>query len=228
MLRILHTSDLHGSISDVIRRHRNEEFDVWVDSGDFFPDHPEFSKRLLPREENEYFQSCFFYEKEDEIRDWIGDRPVISVPGNHDFEKLSNFIGLNAENGPEINGVKFSGFPEVPYCGAAFNNQRDPQQFDDLLETVHKHQPKILVTHTPPYGVLDTIASRMKRSVWQDSCLMAPTSIGCSPLSRYLFGESHKIKYHFFGHVHNCVGVKMYKNIMFINGSCESKIWSCP
>ena len=228
MIKILHTSDLHGNISKIIERHKNDDFDIWIDSGDFHPDPPDFAKRLYSKDELEYFQSSWFYEKEEEIVNWLNERPLISVPGNHDWSNLNNFIGIKAEEGPEVLGLKFSGFGEVPFCGPVFANQRDVNDFGDLIQRIDEHQPDVLITHSPPFGILDTIASRMRKTVWSDTCLMAPINLGCKALTDYIFIKPNKIKFHFFGHIHNCAGVKTHKDVMFCNGATNASIYNLP
>jgi hypothetical protein len=85
--------------------------------------------------------------------------------GNHDFPfsrspfaKLKNAIYLQNEN-YEFEGVKFFGSPQqLPFYGA-FNSP------ESCLERIYKKCDKdvdVLITHTPPYGVLDESSRGVK------------------------------------------------------------------
>jgi Icc-related predicted phosphoesterase len=109
--------------------------------------------------------------------------------GNHDFPfsrspfaKLKNAIYLQNEN-YEFEGVKFFGSPQqLPFYGA-FNSP------ESCLERIYKKCDKdvdVLITHTPPYGVLDESSRGVK--------------IGSKSLMSLI--EEVKPKVHVFGHVH--------------------------
>lgn len=132
--------------------------------------------------------------------EWLAEQPhkhKILVPGNHDFffqkpENIKNVpeqIHLLIDKGIEIEGVQFWGSPFTPGIGNwAFNRERgaDIKKHWDLIpETTN-----ILITHTPPHGILDQIGSGL--------------NLGCEELAQIL--EIVQPKYHLFGHIHHSSG----------------------
>ncbi|TBW30136.1 metallophosphatase domain-containing protein [Gramella sp. KN1008] len=131
---------------------------------------------------------------------WFSEQPhqhKILVPGNHDFyfQKAGNLIDipenihLLIDNGREIEGLQFWGSPVCPGNGNwAFIRERGThikKHWDLIPDTTD-----ILITHTPPYGILDQIGSG--------------AHIGCEELAKTL--ELVQPKYHFFGHIHQASG----------------------
>ncbi|MCM8568768.1 metallophosphatase domain-containing protein [Gramella jeungdoensis] len=132
--------------------------------------------------------------------EWLTNQPhehKILVPGNHDFyfqkpENLKNLpkdIHLLIDRGVEIEGLHFWGSPFTPGIGTwAFNRERgaDIKKHWDLIPKT----TDILITHTPPHGILDQIGSGL--------------NLGCEELSQTL--EVVQPKYHLFGHIHHSSG----------------------
>ena len=136
----------------------------------------------------------------------------ILIGGNHDFfaaeqsEKFKDLlpkeiIYLN-DSGTSINGIKIWGSPVQPdLIGWAFGKQRGNEMkihWDLIPEDI-----EILITHTPPFGILDKPRSGK--------------SIGCEELSKRL--EKLKVKYHIFGHVHASYGEEKNGITKSINAS---------
>jgi hypothetical protein len=99
-----------------------------------------------------------------DFNEWLGDLPHrwnILLPGNHEFfleadasrrSLISNATVLINE-GVEIAGLKIWGSPVTPLYGGAFglSSPADRAQlYAEIPEDVD-----ILVTHGPPYGILD-------------------------------------------------------------------------
>jgi len=215
MLKILHTSDLHGRISEIIKKHEFDDFDIWIDSGDFLPDHPEFAIRKIATEDSRTYQRQWLFKKIPHIQKWLNGRTMLSIRGNHDWIDLTKHFGKNvisAEKGIEINGTKFIGFNEIPNCGNFFWNEVHPYYgFDEVIQKVREYEPDILITHAPPNGILDIIKGPI------------PHNLGIVMLRRFLLEEKHNIKYHMFGHIHFCGGNKVRHNgINFYNGACRA------
>lgn len=143
--------------------------------------------------------------------EWFSSQPhkyKILVPGNHDFyfEKPENLksipknIHLLIDQKLNINGVKFWGSPVTPGMDNwAFNRDRGKK--------IRKHwelipeDTDILITHTPPYGILDEIDSGI--------------NLGCEELTQVLPVVQPKL--HLFGHVHHASGSTKQKGIKFFN-----------
>ena len=185
-------------LSDTHNRHRNikiPEGDILIHAGDV-------SSRGEKREIDDFIE-------------WFQSQPhkhKIFIAGNHDFffEKanennikieIPNVIYLN-DSGCEINGLKFWGSPIQPeFFNWAFNRKRG--------EEIKKHwdlipnDTDILITHGPPYNVLDKTTRG--------------DIVGCEELALKVAEIQPKI--HVFGHIHESYGMLEKGKITFINAS---------
>lgn len=157
--------------------------------------------------------------KKDEVVDfvqWFAKQKFtykIFIAGNHDFyfekaapeeiEKLlpPGIFYLN-DSGVTIHGVTIWGSPVTPwYYNWAFNKKRG--------EEIRRHwnlipaDTKILLTHGPPFGFLDTVINEQHA--------------GCQDLLRTVLTLQPKV--HVFGHIHESYGSIRRSGIRFINAS---------
>jgi len=210
MIKILHTSDLHGSYStalDVL-----EPFDLWIDSGDFFP-----NKTRGHRETEERFQADWMREEniQAKVFAWLRGRPMLSVGGNHDFISLSAMLwdaGVDAHRitpgGVSLSGFRFAGFSDIPWIAGEWNGET--HDLSGVVAATFQTPPDVLVTHAPPAGVLDTYAGR---------------SVGIGPLMSALCWNDHNIRAHFFGHVHDGGGKTTEEaGVYFANGANRARV----
>ncbi|MCH4821968.1 metallophosphatase domain-containing protein [Gramella lutea] len=143
--------------------------------------------------------------------EWFSTLPhktKILVPGNHDFyfekpENLGNIpenIHLLVDQEIIINGIKFWGSPVTPGMeNWAFNRERGKKIREHW--NLIPDDTDILITHTPPYGILDEIDSGL--------------SLGCEELTQVLPLVQPKL--HLFGHVHNASGSTKQNGIKYFN-----------
>ena len=187
-MRILHLSDTHGC-------HRRlqdlPEADVIVHSGDF----------CMAGTEEEAF----------DFINWFCDLPYkhkIFIAGNHDaclygakIEGLDNNTHYLCNSGIEIEGIKFYGIPMfMEDCingNEALNYSRIPIDTD------------ILITHAPPYGILD---------------LDEGINYGSEKLLEKL--TTLNLKAHLFGHIHSSHGSEIINGITFSNGAILNSSYS--
>ena len=147
---------------------------------------------------------------------WFSSLPhnyKILIPGNHDFyleknlEILDEIIPSNIhcliDSGITIENIKFWGSPYTPGNGRwAFNKTRG--------EEIRQHWKLVpddtdfLITHSPPYGVLDELDNKIH--------------IGCEELLKHI--KNTDIPHHIFGHIHDDYGIMRTRNTIFINASC--------
>lgn len=143
----------------------------------------------------------------------------IFIAGNHDFYFEKNplrvqkivpegVIYLN-DSGVDINGVKIWGSPVTPqFFNWAFNRQRG--------EALRRHwglipaDTDVLITHGPPYGILDTTVASQQHA-------------GCRDLLQTV--GTIRPKAHVFGHIHESYGVVKRNGIQYINASLVNEMY---
>lgn len=186
------------AISDTHGMHRSlnlPEGDVLIHSGDFC----DFGREAHVYDFLEWFGELDFNYK-------------VFIAGNHDLfaadqsEKFRRLIPEEViyleDSGTTFEGINLWGSPYQPdLVGWAFGRPRG----EALLE--HWQQiPKstnILITHTPPLGILDQASSGR--------------SLGCEILAQRL--ELVKPDVHVFGHIHAGYGQVRHEGTLYINAS---------
>ncbi|WP_298646359.1 metallophosphatase domain-containing protein [uncultured Proteiniphilum sp.] len=180
-MRILHLSDTHNRHHQLVNM---SEADLIVHSGDIS-----------------------FAGSEDEAIDfirWFSALPYkykVFIAGNHD----NCLHGANIDGLPEncfylcdssimIDGLKFYGVPMFMEDAISGNYDESIQKIPDDTD--------ILITHQPPYGVLDNSAN-----IHYGDHNLLQTVLDIRP------------RYHLFGHIHNVYGVEKGKNTIFSNAS---------
>ena len=180
-MKILHISDTHGAH----RRMGNlKEADVLVHSGDF----------TMTGSEAEAI----------DFMNWFCDLPYkhkIFICGNHDdclyganIDGLDNNVNYLYNSGIEIDGIKFFGIP-LFMGDSMFGKQK---QFYEKIPG----DTNVLITHCPPYGILDFDDDRNWGS---DELLTAVTKL--SP------------KAHLFGHIHKSHGIERIGSTIYSNAA---------
>lgn len=168
-----------------------------------------------------------FRGEEHMVRDfhkWLNKQPakhVISVQGNHEKWVEKNFplakeiakeacprVHFIDEGLIEIEGIKIWCSAWTPFFhNWAWNSNRgkDIKRHWDLIP----EDVDILVTHGPPYGILDLVR-------FGDG---SPKElVGCKDLLAKIQTLS-KLKCHFFGHIHETYGHEYINGVHFYNAS---------
>jgi Icc-related predicted phosphoesterase len=144
----------------------------------------------------------------------------VFIAGNHDMvfqqtpksareiaNAFNNIIYLEDSSvNLQIDGVniKIYGSPWQPYFhNWAFNLPRNGKELEDKWKQIPE-DTDILLTHTPPFGVLDTVLNK------EDNHL------GCELLKERL--TELNVKIHAFGHIHSGRGIQHGKT-NYINGA---------
>lgn len=149
--------------------------------------------------------------------EWFEAQPhsyKILVPGNHDkvaFEKemikrmFNGDMNYLVDSGCTIEGKVFWGSPYTPVFMNWFfmANRGDDikKHWDKMPENVD-----VLVTHGPPYGILDEVLVGY-----------GDHHKGCEELLKRVMEVKPKV--HIFGHIHCGYGVEIVKKIKFVNAS---------
>jgi Icc-related predicted phosphoesterase len=183
-------------ISDTHDLHREVDVppcDILIHAGDFTMDSRSAEKLL-------------------DFDDWLAELPPtfrIVVPGNHDFvvedsarRQLITNATLLVNEGIEIMGLKIWGSPVTPLFGEAFGVVSDNRRAK--LYSKIPDDTDILVTHCPPYGILDQTPG-------------SDYHAGC----QQLLGAVRRVKpmLHVFGHVHGSYGTYSTRDTLFVNAA---------
>jgi len=154
-------------------------------------------------------------EEIEDFLDWysgLNFKFKILIAGNHDFyvenkphdfrNMLDKSIIYLENESVEIEGVQFFGSPYTYKYGEwAFQRPRSHE-----MEKIWKGIPQttdVLITHGPPYGILDFANSRVHA--------------GCEELNAAI--SFIRPKFHFFGHIHEAAGQRKSEGTTFINAS---------
>jgi len=148
------------------------------------------------------------------VNEWFGTLPhphKVVIAGNHDFlfeqapeqaRALLTNVHYIEDEMIEIEGIKIWGSPITPkFLRYAFNRKRG-EEIRAYWQQIPE-ETDILITHGPPYGVLDrTFFGRR---------------VGCKDLTAELPRIQPKL--HLFGHIHEARGKVNQDNITFVNAS---------
>jgi Icc-related predicted phosphoesterase len=212
-MRILHTSDLHGGYKKLWRE---TDFDIWIDTGDFFTNAFNWGAESLSPS-HEVIHQCLWWERKSlgpRIKEWLNGRPAICVSGNHDFVDICYLLqdaGVDVHNptqmgGCTVDGIKYAGFAEIPYINGNWSGET--HELQPFVDKAMNADPEILLTHAPPAGILDEQAG-----------------YGINALTAALMYRGHNIHSHLFGHTHRNGGEQeVHMDIKFYNGARHALI----
>lgn len=157
--------------------------------------------------------------------EWFAKWPAthkVMIAGNHDWclEKhpvlapmivhAHGIIYLRDEE-VDIEGLRFYGSPWQPWFNDwAFNLPRDGWELRKIWEDIPDYTD-ILVTHGPPFGLLD-------KAKWRHSKSPDSDHGGCKILRTEILTRI-KPKLHVFGHIHEGYGVRFLGDTTFVNAS---------
>lgn len=164
------------------------------------------------------------------FNNWISKQPhkyKIVVAGNHDlmFEEDNKRARslLNApiylqDQGIVIEGLKVYGTPWSPSFHRekwAFNADRGSEIHDHWLKI--PRDTDILITHGPPYHILDKVKKIYMSEEDQDFAFRNDGHVGCQDLLHHV--KMYEPKLHVFGHIHEGYGVIESTPTTFVNAS---------
>ena len=155
------------------------------------------------------------------FNDWLRQQDyekIVVIPGNHDrsipkdkrASEILTHCDFLIDSSTSFRGLKIYGSPWTPWFGGhywVYNRKRGPSINDAWVKI--PNDTDILVTHGPPYGILDRVSRTIEGQ-------------GCKDLLRHV--RRVKPKLHVFGHLHDNHGQKFLhgSNILFVNAtSCN-------
>ena len=203
MVKIAHVSDTH-SRPEIVLGFADSDADLLVISGDCMDEVGSFmtSKGVQAKWQDGWMKS--------QAPSWVKafkGRPVVAVRGNHDHTGYAKWLKHFGANVYEITdevmhhdllGLRWAGFRQVPYINGCFAGES--RDLSPYVDKVRNLRPDVLVTHTPPFGILDE-------------------GFGCPHLRAYVSSKDHNILAHMFGHCHQDTGYLKAGRVLFSNGS---------
>jgi Icc-related predicted phosphoesterase len=155
-------------------------------------------------------------EKLIDFNEWLGELPHadrVVIPGNHDSvvedasrRALITNATLLINASVEIIGLKFWGSPATPLLGEAFGVVSDTARAK--VYSLIPADTDILVTHGPPYGILDQAPGSDRHE-------------GCHQL--FAAVQTLKPMLHVFGHVHGAYGTYSTDDTLFVNAALPGR-----
>lgn len=202
-MKIAHASDLHGAY-ETLDIAGEERPDLWVFTGDFFPNHT----RGIAEIETPW-QTRWFAWKAEEILSRLRGAPVLLVPGNHDYANLARLlriVGVEAHEvtpeGIDFRGVKFAGFGHIPFIAGEWNREATQPELHNLTHAALDSEPDVLLTHSPPQGILNGHYP------------------GIGSITTALTYRPHRVRHHLFGHAHVDGGLSVeHMGVTFTNSA---------
>ncbi len=155
---------------------------------------------------------------------WFGSQPhrhKVFVAGNHDWGfmqqkvkadllDLAMNLGIHylEDTSVSLEGFTIYGSPWQPsFCNWAFNLPRKSPELQEFWNRVPANID-ILVTHTPPFGILDEVSNG--------------EHVGCELLSVEL--QRIRPRVHIFGHIHESAGVLEQSDTIYVNAAiCDER-----
>ena len=147
-----------------------------------------------------------------DFNDWLGELPhrhKVVIPGNHDrifrddhgFREMITNAVLLINEGVTVCGLKIWGSPVTCDDDAYGYTKRDERA---RLYASIPADTDIVVTHGPPYGILDREPGSIHRQ-------------GCTELRLAVMRLQPRL--HVFGHVHSGYGVMPTPQTLFVNAA---------
>lgn len=150
------------------------------------------------------------------------DAPVLVVKGNHDFISLEKWIGGDVWEVTEdptrtttVLGMKVGGCRGINYIVGEWDDELSQAEFSQRAQSIPT-DIDILLTHSPPGGILDGPIGYHDREGWGSPALASWHN------KRLYFGTP--LRAHFFGHVHDCPGTKKLAGTLFSNAATSTVV----
>lgn len=210
--RICHFSDGHGKWLKLPKA------DMYIITGDLLPNFSSLSpepstggaKHKINKRTEIFKQNKLVLELAGKGRETLLSNPkapVVIVRGNHDFVSLSKLFG--GDNTYEIGssptvfdnicGFKIGGIRGIRYIQGVWSDEMHEDVFGKLVDSL-PNDLDILVTHAPPYNMLDSRNSYYgKNEHFGLKCLRKKFHADKNNLNENL-------RLHCFGHVHEAFG----------------------
>lgn len=236
-MKIVCVSDIHGRLTDVKYQCPDGQIknawpagDILIVAGD---NHPNYSRDQI---KDAWIQKAHFYERFCPLLSGLLKRgiykDIVVIAGNHDrlyayhqeeCEDYFKHIGVTYlhDSGAIVQGLKFWGSPWTPwFFGTHWVFNMRGKEAEGLYTPGHTESiwdqipddTDVLVTHGPPYGILDKCRNLTTNK---------PHNVGCPTLLKKV--EEVKPRLHVFGHVHEGYGRIDTDDTIFINAAVHNE-----
>jgi len=140
------------------------------------------------------------------LKEFYPDAPIVAVPGNHDYcdygiDGLVESIDIGVRTFI-VDGVKFTGYRGVPLWRGYWNEEIS-RETDESFCRMLDPTADVLITHTPPFGIMGGVHQ---------------IHYGSEPLREWL-EKPNSIKAHLYGHAHEGFGMANVDNRIYSNAS---------
>lgn len=230
-LKIVHISDTHGA------KHHSKlvipECDVLIHSGDIGgrTSVPEVAEFLIWFEKQPARKKIFVAGNHDICLDrkWSANlrsqnrsiEAMLASQANRDsLDLIKNYdVTYLCDEEYVWEGVKFYGSPYSPSFHRqhwAFNADRG-QEIQKIWSKIPS-DVNVLITHGPPYKILDHVDDKYREKVGEDM------NVGCKDLLDVIKKRLFHLKLHCFGHIHSQYGIILNsisnsRTCLFSNGA---------
>lgn len=203
---VLHVSDNHGLLERL-----DPTAQLVVHSGDFLPSFSRGNRAIEFLRQEEWVNN-----NKNRLTSWLGNRPFLYTPGNHDFFDpcpVMRSWGVDAHNlwvdgGRAITPcVQTEGFPWVNHFTGEWNYEIGPS---DMLTRARVIPPcEMLVAHGPIYGVLDRNALGQR----------------CGSLEIRHWLQNHELppKWYLHGHIHESCGWRLWARGLRVSNAATTQ-----
>lgn len=163
---------------------------------------------------------------------WPGT-DIFGVRGNHDWFDYTvgackgfdqpgrTTMAMGVVESYMWNGMVVSGFRGVTVHTGFWQDEFPDRYFEGLIECVDP-ATEILITHTPPYGILDDMRCVDELPVGHN---LFPRNIGVPAVRELVLNRLPKLKLHMFGHCHEQGGKVQTRNGKIFSNAAVNVNW---
>jgi Icc-related predicted phosphoesterase len=183
---VVHASDHHGSLRKL------PHASIYIITGDMLPDFGGWRGGIKP---HEFMSGQSNWTKGKNLRDYLENRdaPVVLVRGNHDFIDYAHAYGGEVYDIQDpsvvfnVKGLRIGGCRGVAFIGLGWSDELFDHEFDEVVAKLPTDLD-IMVTHAPPYGILDEIKCYGSKAL---TYYLQKCSIVGKPPKLWCFGHTH-------------------------------------
>ncbi len=204
-MKVCHVSDTHGYPIPL-----SHDGEAVLHTGDLLPN----KTRGIDIIEVSY-QQMWVEQHMRKFKNWIGDRPFLFVPGNHDYyDPIPAMVaaGIDARDmrgHSTFAGLSFYGYDQVPYFTGEWNREASESMIE---RSFCPERADVIMAHSPIYGVLDRNAEGIRCGSW---------AIRGALQSEHAYAP----KWYLHGHIHEAAGLQGWsRGTMVSNAATTTRL----